>query len=462
MSPPSIRLMLVGFDRKIYEEFCRQGLRPVIWVRPGAGNSIHKENGTWVYEHSMLKKAQVKPIFRKSLSPETQQIVFEKSYPLFLRNLNKDTRCAFLYGTSWADKTNRLNTMIHYFHDLLKRNEVTHVIFCSPPHGGANISLYFLSREMGIKTLMMMQSPFENRHFIFETLEDIGWFKTSRKGAIDPEIVPRKRPEAPFYMNADIPGHYNPRDGFLRTSKRMATAMLGITWHGLRRMLGLSHKLPARMRAFCTGRDRMKMLWRWRGMQFDSSLLNKSYIYFPLHFQPELSCETLGGDYADQLRAIEELRRKVPEDVAILVKENPLQSAFAREDSFFARLGAIPNTHYVLPHVDTFLLIERSIAVATLLGTAGWEALQMGKPAICFGYAWYRSLPGVFNWPEEFDWHAIENFTCDWHKLELAVQELSRVVRKGVPVPKFFKQIVSDFSEEENARLLVQSVREHL
>ena len=48
--------------------------------------------------------------------------------------------------------------------------------------------------------------------------------------------------------------------------------------------------------------------------------------------------------------------------------------------------------------VPTLELIAKSRAVATITGTAGWEALQMGKPVICFGYAWYRSFPGVFRW----------------------------------------------------------------
>jgi hypothetical protein len=45
---------------------------------------------------------------------------------------------------------------------------------------------------------------------------------------------------------------------------------------------------------------------------------------------------------------------------------------------------------------DTYTLINRSQAVATITGTAGWEALLRGKPTLVFGYSWYRYAPGAY------------------------------------------------------------------
>ena len=69
-----------------------------------------------------------------------------------------------------------------------------------------------------------------------------------------------------------------------------------------------------------------------------------------------------------------------------------------RDPSFFKRLFAIPAVRYLPIEVPTLELIAKSRAVATVTGTAGWEALQMGKPVLCFGFAWYRAFPGVYQW----------------------------------------------------------------
>ncbi len=52
----------------------------------------------------------------------------------------------------------------------------------------------------------------------------------------------------------------------------------------------------------------------------------------------------------------------------------------------------------------------------------------MGKPVLCFGFAWYRALPGVYQW----DGHSTQpleralNFTFDKEALERSFKVLSR------------------------------------
>ncbi|MDP2946804.1 MAG: hypothetical protein Q8N88_01705 [Nanoarchaeota archaeon] len=45
---------------------------------------------------------------------------------------------------------------------------------------------------------------------------------------------------------------------------------------------------------------------------------------------------------------------------------------------------------------NTYTLINKSQAVATVTGRAGWEALLRSKPAMVFGYPWYRDCPEMF------------------------------------------------------------------
>ena len=46
-------------------------------------------------------------------------------------------------------------------------------------------------------------------------------------------------------------------------------------------------------------------------------------------------------------------------------------------------------------NTDGFILINKSQAVATITGRAGWEAMLRSKPAIIFGYSWYRDCSEV-------------------------------------------------------------------
>jgi len=68
----------------------------------------------------------------------------------------------------------------------------------------------------------------------------------------------------------------------------------------------------------------------------------------------------------------------------------------------------------------------------TITGTAGWEAIRMGKPALIFGHAWYKKFPGVFEWRNGFDLNAILNCEISPDSIRLAVDSLGAYLREGV------------------------------
>jgi hypothetical protein len=45
---------------------------------------------------------------------------------------------------------------------------------------------------------------------------------------------------------------------------------------------------------------------------------------------------------------------------------------------------------------DSGELAKSSMCVATITGTAGWEALLKGTPVCVFGYPWYVGCPEIF------------------------------------------------------------------
>ena len=124
--------------------------------------------------------------------------------------------------------------------------------------------------------------------------------------------------------------------------------------------------------------------------------LDTNYVYFPLHFQPELSTFPLAWDYVDQSLIVSIVSRCLPDNVKIYVKENPKQDRFHRSKAFYKKLMRTKNVVLVSRKFDTYTLIDHCSCVVTATGTAGWEAIFREKPVLLFGTIFYQYAPGVY------------------------------------------------------------------
>lgn len=127
------------------------------------------------------------------------------------------------------------------------------------------------------------------------------------------------------------------------------------------------------------------------------------YVYFPLNYQPELTSNPLGGIFTDQILAISLIAKNLPEGWTLYVKEHPAQflhinfiGYLSRDESFYNKILSIPNVKIVDRNTDQFELIDRSVFLATITGSAGWQAVVRGKKTIIFGEAWYQDAPSVY------------------------------------------------------------------
>jgi len=123
---------------------------------------------------------------------------------------------------------------------------------------------------------------------------------------------------------------------------------------------------------------------------------DENYIYFPLHFQPELTTCPLADFFVDQQFAIELLSCCLPDNWKIFVKEHPKQDLLYRGKEFYESLLSLENVELINRSVDSYNLISGSKAVATCTGTAGWEALFKNKPVLLFGRIFYMYHENVF------------------------------------------------------------------
>lgn len=131
---------------------------------------------------------------------------------------------------------------------------------------------------------------------------------------------------------------------------------------------------------------------------------NEPYIFCSLSYQPEKTTCPIGDHYNNQILMIKDLLSSLPNEWKLIVKEHPSQfgnmySRFGeiyRSKDYYLSIKKLKNVIIAPINTDIFKLIDNSKAVASVAATTGWESVVRGKPALIFGYAWYRYCHGVF------------------------------------------------------------------
>ena len=399
------------------------------------------------------------------------------------------SRHSFYVERSFHDYLNIFNIYYDLFSTILIKNNVDAVLFSNLPHEGPDLILYKIAGKLNIKTVMFYQTIFPNKFFYLFEIDDFGKFSEIEAINEKPGLkIENQFEKSLFYMNDTKKNNYDnfslQRDpgnlfislivnifrrknylllkGFLqrtsRNSVRNKASVSAIhqteTGYG-KQIVTLSKDLYRRfgsylkrfLQRYSNYREARRNLLKVLSGQID---LDEKFVYFPLHLQPELTTSTLGGLYSDQLLAIERLSSLIPENWYIYVKENPKQTELMRGQWFFERLGLIKKVKVVSPDFNTYLLIKNCVFVATITGTAGWEAISGGKNALVFGNPWFKGLPGVFSYNDGLRLEDIINYRVNHDDLENELNLLLRKTGEGV-IDESYKVLVEDFDAIENA-----------
>ena len=373
---------------------------------------------------------------------------YRKEFLSIYRKLTKHAN-TFLYiysrkpilngENNFMDMMDAFHIYIHFFIDLLKTNNIHYVFFSTVPHH-ADYVLYRVAKELNIKTIGFFQSQEPGKAFMSTDFNQVGSLANCPEN-IQPIPIKRKARKSYFYLQNS--SKYRP---FIK----VISALL------FRRDMDLFFHRVMNLRKERRFKHNYNHL-------IASQLPKKKFVYFPLHLQPELSTMTWGGEFVDQMLAIECLRALLPDEWWIAVKEHPMQTAYARGPLFFARLAKLPNVVYIEKTVDTFELIENSEFCATVTGTVGLEALAFGKRALIFGQAVYKDFPGVIQYRKGLTFDDIMLSSFSHNELELAyAKQIHNMV--DVVIDPRYVHLVENFSVDENtqqlANIINQVVRE--
>ena len=351
------------------------------------------------------------------------------------------------YSFSWRHHgLNSVSDTMHYYHivsnmlsEFLNREKINLVLFFNYPHLFYDTIIYQVAKSKGIETILITHSLFDNKYFSLKDIQHQGEFPFRPEYCID---------ETKYF---EINPNETPIWEYMKSVKQERDELGSLCWRGvlqflinlsaaetsklfnfkfmklsLSRMRRISSRLPKWrypfLRYFHSSHlDYFETLLRFEDNEIN---LNCEYVYFPLQLQPEMTTSTLGGFYSDQLLAIEQLAKLVPNDCLIYVKENPKQTGRMRSPIFFKRLLCISNVRFLPSYANTYELIDQSQFVSTITGTVGWEAVCRGKNVLVFGLCWYRSMSGVFEYNEDVNYEKIRDHKIDHAKLENEINQL--------------------------------------
>jgi len=382
------------------------------------------------------------------------------SSPVFRESMERTVDQLFRYSDGYRYRSHNLKNLqdyLDYFYVLsdmlaqqVKEEKITHALFFNVPHLVCDTLLYDICKCLGIKTIILTQSIFPGKYFSMEAYEDFGFFD-GKKSKAKPMKIDKKENLDLFYMK-DI--GQEPDKGGKLSGKGWFNILAYVVFKKPSMFLQPFHffKLIKRVKKIYAGfpswRDPFSRFFHENEMAYFEHLMEfenqqidieQRFIYFPLQLQPEMTTSSLGGKYRDQLLAIEELSRVLPDDVKIYVKENPKQGAYSRGPLFFHRLNRVPNVVFMPSFANTNTLIAHCEGVATITGTVGWEAVRKGKKAIVFGSTWYSSFPGVFRWSNKFKYSTFEKYKINHAELEKVAGALLAECHDGVVERHYIK-----------------------
>lgn len=450
-------ILVVGFSASHLRSFVELGRQVTVCFLGDDPDEATRKEFDGVKFVNLSERWFMKPnAFRFDIDPQFAARVRHFAYHPFQRCHVREAFRQMGFKQSWIDYNNHFENSLQSYYGLIVDHKVDTVVFAIPPHEGAHVVLYAVAHALGVRVVMCHQSIFRGGFHIFEVFPELGRSGVENDHGI--EIVLNREPESPFYTKtirkkiSDF--EFARRIGFAGIKLMGRTMALQPLWN---------------LRSYKKAVLKIRELISFHRMQnlparlYDTFDPTEKYVYVSLHMQPELATDLLGGRYADQLLLIEELVRTLPDDVVIYAKEHPQQKKNFRDPSYFERLKQIPRVRYLPPEVSPFELIAGSQAVVAISGTVGWEALQMGKPVLCFGAGWYRDFPGVFDWRDGPE-RAIDQafaFTPDFEALQTAADAQARTLWKGL-VNTVFAQLLDSFDPAQNARDVASSIDEYL
>ncbi|MFA6039764.1 MAG: hypothetical protein WC698_05900 [Candidatus Peribacteraceae bacterium] len=292
---------------------------------------------------------------------------------------------------------------LRYWNHVIETKKITLSFHFTLPHQGYDYVIYELCKLKGIPMFYIDRCYIMDAFFLVDEIEEPGKELEGKMGELrlhypDPSCPVPLTPKFEEYFAAQTQRNEEPWNLFICGKPELQRSFLH-KWAGVAAKMML--RKPRSFLSFVLS----PQFWVRKWAQHKTALLydrltkeadlSKPYIYFPLHQQPEATTCPMGGVFVDQELAVQLLASHLPPGIRLYVKEHPAQGEMCRSSAFYRSLQEIPSVTLVPRSQDTFGLMKNAVAVATITGTAAYEGLFRGTPALVFGHRFIQYAPGM-------------------------------------------------------------------
>lgn len=341
-------------------------------------------------------------------------------------------------GVPLAKKRSLYYTYLQYWDGVLKTLKPDVIIFCQVPHAVYNFVITCLAKKYDIPQIMFAGNQFGENFLLSDdykkTSDDLfnEYERTKGESHSIEELAPHWRDNFNNLLvsrKEGLPDHRTRRLKDLEKSLRILpsvsmvlksiksgsflknsyfyfkTLLRGkniIVVNNIDKYDNADHKSKFYLKKVKKIKDKIRQEYLELQSDIDLKTNKEKFIYFPLHYQPEMTTSPLADFFVDQILMIKILSYAIPDDWFVYVKENIEQWAsddnrahLMRYQGYYKEISELKNVKLISPDASTLDLISNSQAVATATGTAGWEGLVKSKPVLYFGYIWYMHCDGA-------------------------------------------------------------------
>ncbi len=349
-----------------------------------------------------LRAGQYPDVQWSDLKPLDEELIESMQHceAVFLKMVG---RYAIYRDMPYHERKRQYRRHLRYWNHMLEEKQIDLVLMKTIPHQCYDFVLWYLCKLKGIPTLYMSLFFAVDAFSVEESWEEVGkeigeYTKQLQQQFPDSNVPVPLSPEFEeyfaMYAREQRKPWYMPKN-----HQHLWHQSFVAKW--VKTAVRVIMRKPLYFLGSIISSEFWKRKWRHHKTRklydqlAETPDLSVPYIYVPLHMQPEATTCPMGGAYADQELIVELLDACIPDGVKIYVKEHPNQGELFRDVEFYNTMNAIPSVTLVPRTFNSFDLIEHAKAVAAATGTACFEGLFKGKPAMLFGHKYFQYAPGV-------------------------------------------------------------------